>query len=231
MSSNDVKQAGAANIGILAYSIALTLAGVGVIVGTVLNGWSVVGYLGGGFLIVVGGSMLVSRLRGGLKYVAVACPRCKAEQTFAEEALSAGRVAPCKSCFQYMERDVQGMRAVPEDRVAEQATFESPFPAGGVNWEAACVLCGGPPTENERVTGSTIKAVVGGKTRITRTIDVPVCSAHRGANAVQLGAGYYIQGEESFAVSFRSHTECLRFRRNNPTPMKVSSAAVTFGRG
>lgn len=231
MSSSDVKQAGAANIGILVYAVAISLAGLGVIVSTYFNGWPFVAYIGGGILMLAGGSMLVSRLRGGLTYVAVGCPRCKAEQTFAEEALSAGRVAPCKSCFQYMERDAQGMRAVPDDRVAEQATFEAPLPAAVPKWEAACVLCGAPPTENERVTGSTIKAVVGGKTRITRTIDVPVCSAHRGANAVQLGAGHYLQGEESFALSFRSHAECLRFRRNNPAPMKVSSAAVTFGRG
>ncbi len=230
MSEQGLEQNRAASAGILIYAVVLTAAGIGVVVAGVVLHASLAGFLIGGILTVAGGGMLVSKLRGGLAYVTVTCPRCQQQQTYAEEALAAGRVVPCKGCFEYMERGPSGVAAVPEDRVGPEPVFEAPLP-DGCGFANACVLCGAAATQGEKISGSVRKAGVGATQRITRTLEVPVCAAHAGQRAAALGPGEYFDGLDGFALRFRSYATRQRFRAENPAPMKVSAASVTFGRG
>jgi hypothetical protein len=99
------------------------------------------------------------------------------------------------------------------------------------HFPGACCLCGQQATGTETVEGSVIRSLPGvGSKRITRTMEVPVCAAHRSAFAVTLGPATYLPGHEGFTFAFRSYAACLAFREANPTKTEVQGA-LTFGRG
>lgn len=225
-------QASSANLGILIYMAALGVGGAALLVASYALRWGFMGYLGGGILLVASVSMLVGRLRGGVRFVRFECPACRHEQTWAGEALEHGRRVVCKGCFAYLETGPDGaLVQTPASTIAETPTFEAPMPASW-SMDPACALCGAPTEATEHIEGMVTTLIPGvGRRKVTRAFEVPVCEAHRGQNAVELGAGQYLSGDEGFAVRFRSLAACSRFRERNPRPMEVSSASLSFGRG
>lgn len=220
-----MKEDKTANLGVLAYSVGISIGGVVLGAVTYAQDWDGGVYILAGILSVAGVSMLVGRMRGGVKLMRFTCPSCQESQLYAASKVTDGSMYPCTGCARYL-RTVEGLpAALPLDTELPERAFETPLPRNPV-LSAACIICGGASTGDLGI-GGTWKM---GKTTVTRTMRVSVCDEHAHGDPIALAPADQMPGDLGLSLTFKSYAAMLRFREDNPSDIDVVGA-MTFEQG
>ena len=208
---SNVSDAEGANTGAMVYAVVISIAGLILGVVTFMKGWGFMGYMGGGILTVAGVSMLVARLKGGVKFISVACPVCSESGTYDAESFVDGNTQPCDSCGAYLWDASGSVVAVPAGTVHARPVFEAPLKLPIEIHD--CVVCGADASFKIQVEGTTSKMGVAATKYITREVELPVCGAHQdNENAALASAVYTEDGVDGFALKLRNFDLSERLR-------------------
>lgn len=162
------------------YFIAVSAAGIAVIVLAAILGWGFMGYLGGGVLLLGGvGGFAGMKATGGVGRVT--CPECQTQTEVMQ--LNVHRYLECPGCHTWLE-GATDMKRVAPGHIAPKPIFTVPLPEAGVRWPRAADgsylnPSGSPTTCTELVTLEGRRSPVLGMTapvRVSRVLklDVPV---------------------------------------------------------
>lgn len=208
---SNVSDAEGANTGAMVYAVVISIAGLILGIVTFMKGWGFMGYMGGGLLTVAGVSMLVARLKGGVKFISVACPVCSESGTYDAESFEEGNTQPCDSCGAYLWDANGSVVAVPAGTVHARPVFEAPLK---LPIEIhACVVCGEDASFKIQIEGTTSKMGVAATKYITREVELPVCGSHQdNENAALASAVYTEDGVDGFALKLRNFDLSERLR-------------------
>jgi ribosomal protein S27E len=187
----------------MVYAVVISIVGVLLGVVTFMKGGGFMGDLGGGLLLVAGVSMLVARLKGGVKFLDVKCPSCGDSGTYDQDSFVDGNTRPCEHCGTYLWDESGQVIVVPSGTVHAKPVFEAPLTLPVDVHD--CVVCGQDASFKIPIEGPTSKWGVAATKYITREIELPVCGEHQdNENAALASAVYTEGGVDGFALKVRN---------------------------
>ena len=175
-SATAVTTAAATNKKMLIYFAGLAIAGVALIVLTVLRHWGGYGYAGGIFLLAAGILSPIGMAKQGGEGVAT-CPACGLAGNVS--AIKVHRTLQCGGCHIWLH-GAETMTAVPASHVASKVSFWVALPEAPTFGDT-CIACTAPATRKitiESVRGAATAMVVGVGVVTTTKVKVPACAAH-----------------------------------------------------
>lgn len=207
MPNSDVQIDRSKNKGMLIYFAALGVAGLVIVIFTVLRSWGFWGWFGGGLLLFTALASVVSMAKTGGAGLAV-CPVCGHANPVLHVTMH--RYVCCAGCNTWLEGSTTS-NVVPEEHVASYPAFriELPNELPQFIWPGGCPVCGGPVTRTHEIEGTDVVgdafAMVApiAIQKVTK-IEVPCCDQHDDGIAVHREGGVPV-------LTFRALSYCHRF--------------------
>lgn len=211
MPNSDVQIDRSKNKGMLIYFAVLGIAGLVIVIFTVLRSWGFWGWFGGGLLLFTALASVASMAKTGGAGLA-SCPRCGHANPVLHVTMH--RYLCCAGCQTWLEGSTTSS-VVPEDHVASYPVFrlELPSELPELTWPKGCPVCGGPVTrmreiEGTDVVGDAFAMVAPVAIQKVTKLEVPCCDQHDDGIAVHREGAAPI-------LSFRSLSYWRRFMTAN----------------
>lgn len=208
MQSNDVHIDRGRNKGFVIYFIVLGLAGVAVVILTIMRDWGFGGWFGAALLLFTSLGSMASMAKTGGAGLAT-CPRCGHQNPVLHVTMH--RYLSCAGCRTWLEGSTT-MQEVSEDHVASYPVFDLDLPSPIV-WPDGCPVCGGAVTRTREIEGTSAMGDVVGlvapvSVQKVLKLQVPVCDQH--------DDGVWLRHEGGDGIlSFRSMSYWRRFMQAN----------------
>jgi hypothetical protein len=196
------------NKGMLIYFAVLGVAGLGVVIATVMRDWGFWGWFGGVLLLFTAAASVGSMAKTGGAGLAI-CPRCGHPNPVLHVTMH--RYLCCAGCQTWLEGSTTS-NAVLDDHVASFPAFDLELPSPIV-WPEGCPVCGHPVTRTREIEGTDVVGdafAMVAPVAIQKVIklEVPCCEQHEDGVAIHREGGLGI-------ISFRSLSYWRRFMSAN----------------
>lgn len=214
MASSDVQIDRSKNKDMLIYFAVLGVAGLVIVIFTVIKSWGFWGWFGGGLLLFTSLASMASMKKTGGAGLAN-CPGCG--HATAVLHITEHRYFCCAGCQTWLHGS-STIEAVAEDHVASYAAFDLELPTSVV-WPEDCPVCGGAVTrtlelEGTDVVGDAFAMVAPVAIQAVSKLEVPGCGQHDDGVALRREGGRAV-------VSFRSLSYWRRFMTVNGLQPRV----------
>jgi hypothetical protein len=210
------------NKGMLIYFAVLGIAGLAVVIATVMRDWGFWGWFGGVLLLFTALASVGSMAKTGGAGLAT-CPGCGHANPVLHVTMH--RYLCCAGCHTWLEGSTTS-NVVPDDHVASHPVFDLELPTSPV-WPEGCPVCGAPVTrmreiEGTDVVGDAFAMVAPVAIQKVIKLQVPCCEQHEDGVALHREGGLGI-------ISFRSLSYWRRFMSANASRPRgaISPDAVT----
>jgi endogenous inhibitor of DNA gyrase (YacG/DUF329 family) len=208
MTSSTVQIDRSRNKSMLIYFAVLGVAGLVIVIFTVLRDWGFWGWFGGVLLLFTAVASVASMAKTGGAGLAN-CPSCG----YATEVLhvTMHRYLCCAGCQTWLHGSTT-TEAVPEDHVASHPAFDLELPTS-IIWPEGCPVCGGAVTRTRELEGTdgvgdAFGMVAPVSIQRVSKIEAPCCEQHDD------GVGLHREGSLAI-ISFRSLSYWRRFMSAN----------------
>jgi hypothetical protein len=204
MPPSDVHIDRSKNKGMLIYFAVLGIAGLVVVILTIVKSWGFWGWFGGVLLLFTSLGSVGSMAKTGGAGLAT-CPRCGHANPVLHVTMH--RYLCCAGCQTWLEGSTTS-NPVADDHVASYAVFDLELPESVV-WPEGCPVCRGPVTrthelEGTDVVGDVFAMVAPVAIQKVIKLEAPCCDQHDD------GVGLRREGGQAI-ISFRSMSYCRRF--------------------
>jgi hypothetical protein len=208
MPNADVQIDRSKNKGMLIYFAVLGIAGVVIVIFTVLRDWGFWGWFGGVLLLFTCLASVGSMAKTGGAGLAI-CPKCGHANPVLHVTMH--RYLCCAGCQTWLQGSTTS-EVVGEDHVASFPAFDLELPTP-ITWPEGCPVCGGAVTRTRELEGTDAVGTAFGMVapvsiqRVSK-IEAPSCEQHDD------GVGLHREGSQAF-ISFRSLSYWRRFMDAN----------------